>query len=215
MGYYLPVKTRKSRFVEMFGDVSEVCKLSDETELITKGTTPTSLGFSFVDNGINFVKIETFSEDGSLLSNKVAHITEECHMALRRSQLKANDVLFSIAGAIGRVAVVDSRILPANTNQALAVIRLRIGARLIVPYLVEVLKSEVVSRQYMAMKQGVAQLNISLKNIGDFRIPVPPLALQHEFAAFVAEVDKSEFAVRRSLEELQKLYRQQLQEAFG
>ena len=205
----------KSRFVEMFGDETELSKLADETELITKGTTPTSLGFSFVEEGVNFVKIETFCEDGSLLPNKVAHITEECHHALRRSQLKVNDVLFSIAGAIGRVAVVDDRILPANTNQALAIIRLRTDARLIVPYLVEVLKSEVVSRQYMAMKQGVAQLNISLKNIGDFRLPVPPLALQREFAAFVAEVDKSKLTLRETVATLDQLYRAKLQEYFG
>ena len=205
----------KSRFVEMFGDETELSKLADETELITKGTTPTSLGFSFVEEGVNFVKIETFCEDGSLLPNKVAHITEECHHALRRSQLKVNDVLFSIAGAIGRVAVVDDRILPANTNQALAIIRLRTDARLIVPYLVEVLKSEVVSRQYMAMKQGVAQLNISLKNIGDFRLPVPPLALQREFAAFVAEVDKSKLTLRETVVTLDQLYRAKLQKYFG
>lgn len=205
----------KSRFVEMFGDETELSKLADETELITKGTTPTSLGFSFVEEGVNFVKIETFCEDGSLLPNKVAHITEECHHALRRSQLKVNDVLFSIAGAIGRVAVVDDRILPANTNQALAIIRLRTDARLIVPYLVEVLKSEVVSRQYMAMKQGVAQLNISLKNIGDFRLPVPPLALQREFAAFVAEVDKSKLTLRETVATLDQLYRAKLQKYFG
>ena len=47
------------------------------------------------------------------------------------------------------------------------------------------------------------------------RFAIPPIREQREFAAFVAEVDKSKFAVRKSLESYQKLYREQLQEAFG
>jgi hypothetical protein len=49
----------------------------------------------------------------------MAHITQKCHDAFNRSQLKDNDVLFSITGAIGGIAVVDNSIIPANTNQAL------------------------------------------------------------------------------------------------
>ena len=46
-------------------------------------------------------------------------------------------------------------------------------------------------------------------------VMLPPLALQREFAAFVAKVDKLAFAVRGSLETAEKLYRQQLSEAFA
>ena len=42
---------------------------------------------------------------------------------MKRSIIKEGDVLFSIAGTIGRVAVVTNDILPANTNQAIAIIR--------------------------------------------------------------------------------------------
>ena len=73
---------------------------------------------------MNFLKIECFDENGAFIRNKVAHISEECHEKLRRSQLKDGDILFSIAGAIGRVAIVTEEMLPANTNQALAIIRI-------------------------------------------------------------------------------------------
>ena len=46
-------------------------------------------------------------------------------------------------------------------------------------------------------------------------VVVPPLALQREFAAFVAEIDKSKFAVRKRLEKARLLYRAKLQEYFG
>lgn len=84
-------------------------RLSEIAELITKGTTPTTLGYDFQDNGVNFLKIECFSENGDFIKEKVAHISEKCHERLKRSQLRAGDVLFSIAGAIGRVAIVTKK----------------------------------------------------------------------------------------------------------
>ena len=42
-------------------------KLSEIADMITKGTTPTTLGFEFVDDGINFLKIECFAENGVFL----------------------------------------------------------------------------------------------------------------------------------------------------
>ncbi|TQR19936.1 restriction endonuclease subunit S [Psychrobacillus vulpis] len=154
-------------------------KLSEITELITKGTTPTTLGYAFQSTGINFVKIESIDESGTFKSNKLEHISEECNEKLKRSKLKENDILFSIAGAIGKVAVVTKEILPANTNQALAIIRLK-GDVVSIPYLLYFLKSDFVIKQFEKRKQGVAQLNLSLKDIGDLVIKVPEKNIQNK-----------------------------------
>ena len=71
----------------------EWVKLGEIASLITKGTTPTTLGFDFVDEGINFIKIESISEEGSFISNKFNHITSECDNKLSRSRLQKNDLL--------------------------------------------------------------------------------------------------------------------------
>ena len=102
-------------------------RLGDIATLITKGTTPTSVGYTFTDTGVNFVKIESIREDGTFIPDKFAHISDECNTKLKRSQLQENDILFSIAGAIGRTAIVTKDCLPANTNQALAIIRIPQG----------------------------------------------------------------------------------------
>jgi restriction endonuclease S subunit len=107
------------------GEGWPVKRLGDLTDLITKGTTPTSVGHGFVPTGINFIKIEAISGDGHFIKAKLAQITQGCHKALRRSQLKSGDIFFSIAGALGRTAFVTEDIIPANTNQALAIIRLK------------------------------------------------------------------------------------------
>lgn len=149
----------------------ERLRLGNIATVITKGTTPTTLGYDFVSDGINFVKIESIAENGDFLPEKFAHITSECDQKLSRSQLQLNDLLFSIAGAIGRTAIVTDDILPANTNQALAIIRVPEGV-IDYSYLKYVLQSQTVVDQFEKRKQGVAQLNISLKDIGDFEIPI-------------------------------------------
>ncbi len=94
--------------------------LGDITKLITKGTTPKK----FVDDGVNFIKLENF-DNNRIKTDKFMFIPESVHFKeLKRSILKANDILFAIAGAtIGKCAIVDETLLPANTNQALAIIR--------------------------------------------------------------------------------------------
>lgn len=179
----------------------EKVRLGDFATVITKGTTPTSLGYDFIDNGINFVKIESITEDGDFIKDKFAHISDECNEKLNRSKLQENDILFSIAGAIGRVAIVDKSVLPANTNQALAIIRVPEG---IYEYnfLKYILKSPMISKQFEKQKQGVAQINLSLKNISDFEIPVISLEQQKQIS-FV--LDKITDLINKRKEQLKKL----------
>lgn len=203
----------KSQFIEMFGtDEFPVCALSEECDLITKGTTPTTIGFNFTDDGVNFVKIENIDEHGNFNREGMMFISETCHDAMKRSQLKEDDILFSIAGAIGRCAVVSSDILPANINQALAIIRLRNGSVLDRKFVMAALKSDYVIEQYMELKRGVAQLNLSLKNIGDFRVPVPPIDAQKRYVAFVEQSDKSKFELQQAIEKVDNLIKSLIQQ---
>lgn len=68
----------------------ERVRLGDIASLITKGTTPTTLGYDFVDEGVNFVKIESITEDGAFLINKFAHITSECDKKLWRFHITSS-----------------------------------------------------------------------------------------------------------------------------
>ncbi|MCB0737699.1 MAG: restriction endonuclease subunit S, partial [Bacteroidetes bacterium] len=166
----------------------DLVSLSELTEVITKGTTPTSIGFAFEESGINFIKIESITDDGIFLKDKFNYISEKCHQALKRSQLFENDVLFSIAGAFGRSAVVTQDVLPANTNQALSIIRP--NERLLSNYLRAILKSEHILHVIESLKVGVAQYNLSLKQINELQIPLPPLSIQEEIVAEIEGYQK-------------------------
>ena len=189
-------------------------QLGDIAELITKGTTPTTLGYGFQDEGINFLKIECFDENGGLIPEKVAFISDECNEKLRRSQLKAGDVLFSIAGAIGRVAIVTDEMLPANTNQALAIIRISDGD-VYLPYIKLILTSPIVKKQFEKKKQGVAQLNLSLKDINEILIPLPDKNKQIEYAGLFEKLYEVIELRNTQISDLDILTKARFVEMFG
>lgn len=102
----------------------ERIRLKDVTSKITKGTTPTTYGFDFTDTGINFIKAEAISLDGYFDKSKFVFISEEANKYCKRSILEEDDILMSIAGMIlGKTGIIKKEFLPANTNQALGIIR--------------------------------------------------------------------------------------------
>lgn len=142
-------------------------KLNEITSVITKGTTAKK----FINKGIKFIKIEAL--DGrNILNEKCSYITEEEHNGvLKRSILKENDILFAIAGAtIGKCAIVKKENLPANTNQALAIIRLKESINK--EYILKVLESDIMKRYISLNLTAGAQPNLNLAQIGNFKIPI-------------------------------------------
>nr|WP_306287717.1 restriction endonuclease subunit S [Pseudoalteromonas sp. WY3] len=196
-----------------------IVKLGDITEVITKGTTPTSVGFKFIPEGVNFVKVESITSDGRFLPHKFAAISEECNESLKRSQLKEGDVLFSIAGALGRTALVTPDILPANTNQALAIIRLKAGLVIDKHFLLLALTTRVTLDQVEKSKGGVAQQNLSLGQLKGFEIPLPPIPEQKRIVAILdqafADIEQARAKTEQNLKNARELFESYLQQVFS
>jgi type I restriction enzyme S subunit len=188
------------------------------TDLVTKGTTPTSIGHAFVEDGINFVKVESITTTGQFIEEKFAHITPACHAVLGRSQLQAGDILFSIAGALGRTGFVTDDILPANTNQALAIIRLKRDVGLLPKFVLKALETGVVLEQIEKFKGGVAQQNLSLAQVRDFQIALPPLAEQQRIVGLLDEAFEglatAKANAEKNLQNARALFESHLQSAF-
>jgi len=157
------------------------------SDVITKGSTPTSYGFRYIKRGINFVKVENILNGRIARNSIIEFITNEAHKFLKRSQLAENDVLFSIAGTIRRIAIVNQDDLPANINQAIAVIRCPWD--LICPqYLKTVFESPITSPSISKKPRGVGMDNISLEDIKNIVIPLPPLNEQKRIVARIEEL---------------------------
>lgn len=194
-------------------------KLNELALLITKGTTPTSVGFNFTSEGVNFIKVECIAQNGELIKSKFGHIDEECHGALLRSQLVEHDILFSIAGALGRTAIVDSVVLPANTNQALAIIRLKKEVDVVHRYVLLALGSGYVLSQVDKFKGGVAQQNLSLAQIRSFEIPVPPIEEQYQIVTLLdqafAAINQAKANIEQNIQNAKELFQSKLNEIFS
>ena len=197
----------------------EIRRLGDLAEMVTKGTTPTSIGHEFTAQGINFVKVESISLTGQFIEQKFAHINPDCHEALKRSQLKAGDILFSIAGALGRTAIVSDEILPANTNQALAIIRLKFDASVFDQFVLLALQTGFAIEQIEKYKGGAAQQNLSLAQVRDFQIPIPPLAEQKRIVALLDEafagLATAQANAEKNLQNARALFESQLETVFS
>ena len=160
-------------------------RLGDITKTITKGTTPKR----FADKGINFIKTEAF--DGmNINKNKLSFVDKETHNGfLKRSILEENDILFTIAGAtIGKMAIVKKELLPANTNQALAIIRLKDDIN--VHYIKFILKSSFMKKYIKKCIKGSAQPNLNLQQLNDFLVPFPNDEKQKEIMNILERFDK-------------------------
>ncbi len=172
-----------------FSNDWKTATLGNEASLITKGTTPTSIGKAFTDKGINFIKIESLTPEGKLLKHKTAFIDAETHKQLKRSQLCANDILISIAGALGRVAIVSNEIIPANTNQALAIVRLKEDSSLNLKYLFWSLNGDDIKTHIKSINVQAAQANLSLKDVSNFKISLPSIDEQQAIAEVLTDAD--------------------------
>ena len=166
-----------------FTEAWEQCKLGDITSLITKGTTP--LDKSNLGN-VNFIKIESIDESSGEITITQKITYEEHEGYLRRSQLKESDILFSIAGTLGRVTSVKSNILPANTNQALAIIRLKNDE---LQYIKTYLKGKVVSDYIKKNPTIGAQPNLSLEQVGSLKIALPIFDEQKKIGIYFENLD--------------------------
>ena len=137
--------------------------------------------------------------------------TEEHEGRLKRSILKEDDILFSIAGTLGRIGIVKSEILPANTNQALAIVRLKEGN---LSYISTVLEGQTV-KEYIRQNPTVgAQPNLSLKQVSELKISFPTLQEQEEVGNFFNKLNSLIALHQRKLEHLKEQKKGLLQKMF-
>ncbi|WP_288646590.1 restriction endonuclease subunit S [uncultured Lactobacillus sp.] len=158
-------------------------KLEEITSTITKGTTPLDKSGK---GTINFIKVENINPDNNEI-NINSKISKEEHLGrLKRSILQENDILFSIAGTLGRIGIISPDLLPANTNQALAIIRLKEGD---LKFVSTVLKGRTVKKYIRQNPTTGAQPNLSLKQVSNLKIPFPSLQEQTQLGKFFEKTD--------------------------
>ncbi len=163
--------------------------LKEVSELITKGTTPSSVGCEFVKSGINFIKSESISGFKYLNNSIYEHIDLETDRKLKRSRIKAGDLLFSIAGAyLGKIAIVQPRDVPANTNQAVGIVRLK-KDKVNVDYVYYYFSQKHINAYVNKLSSQSSQPNLNLDLLGKLEFDCKDLNAQLKIACILSALD--------------------------
>lgn len=194
----------KSRFYEMFGEIRTFESIDKIFEIIDG------------DRGKNYPKSEDFFEDGHCLFlntknvtkkgfsfQTLQFITEMRDNLLRKGKLERHDIVFTTRGTVGNVAYYDETIPfeHLRINSGMVILRknrIKCNSR----FMIYVLQNEI---NYNREISGTAQPQLPVSKLKKIVLPLPPLALQNQFADFVAEVDKSQLAGQMVLKLWRKL----------
>ena len=159
-----------------------------------------------MDSGIPFLRVENLTDLGEIDMADVLAIGPATHRILGRSQLRVGDVLISIAGTIGRTAVIGAKHVPANCNQALALVR-PISTLIMSEFLRAFLSSQVGQRSMLARSVQLAQANLSLGQIANTLVLVPSLDEQQRISETLGSIDHRWREDARALHKLRLLKR--------
>lgn len=188
----------KARFVEMFGDPIQNEKCWETKSLFDLGYCKNGMNFHKGDHGVEIHCLGV----GDFKDRSTIHEVENLpFVALNESPdpdylLQDGDIVFVRSNGNKELVGRCLAIYPANVPVTYSgfCIRYRLTSEeASVAYLLRVLKADSV-RKKMAGRGANIQ-NLNQQTLSQLAIPLPPLSLQNQFAAFVAEVDKSKLFV--------------------
>ena len=211
----------KARFVEMFGDPllnpmnwkeEKLEEIADIVSGITKGRKVQSTDLYEVPYmAVSNVK------DGYIDWTTVKTILAT-QAEIDQYRLLPNDVLMTEGGdpdKLGRGAIIHEP--PSDCIHQNHIFRVRLNQSRITPeFMGQYLQHQKAKRYFLGCaKQTTGIASINMKQLRALPMLMPPIGLQREFAAFVAQIDKSKSVIQKSLDETQILFDSLMQKYFG
>lgn len=203
----------KSRFVEMFGDISinnlnwNVYPLG-ELCTIVRGGSPRPIE-KYLGGNVPWIKIgDATDEDSIYLNSTKEHIIEE---GIKKSRLiKKGSLIFANCGvSLGFARIINFDGCIHDGWLAME----DIDERLDKVFLLQSLNF--MTDNFRKIAPAGTQPNLNTSIMKSYKQIVPPVCLQKEYVVFLAQIDKSKLAVQKSLEKLETLKKSLMQEYFG
>ena len=184
----------KSQFIEMFTNNDfEMVPLGDLCDKISDGSHNPPKGIE--NSKYLMISSKNVFKDHLDLTD-VRYLTEDdFEVENKRTNVKANDVLLTIVGTIGRTYLVKGD--EGNLVMQRSVAVLTPNSRVTPLFLMFYLHSD---KNLEKEGRGNAQKGIYLKQLSQYEIKVPSIDLQKQFEAIYLQADKSEFELRKSIE---------------
>ena len=204
----------KARFVEMFGETQY-----PRTALIKLIIEGASLSYGIivpgdnVEDGVPMIRPSDFKHDNLCLDN-VYRVAPEIEVKYTRTRLLGDEILVQVIGQPGQIMLADDRCKGMNVTRNLAVVRPNCN-RINRNYLKIYMQTQEAQAFMLGETKQSTLKQLPLSKLKALEIPVPPMALQEQFAAFFEQTNKSKLSIQQSLDKLETLKKALMQEYFG
>ena len=167
----------------------------------------------YVDAGIRVIRITNvqkgFIEDADPQYYPVSEQKE-----IEKYMLQEGDLLMSLTGNVGRVALLGADMLPAALNQRVACLRIKESAIIYKPFLFHLLNSDYFESKCILSSKGVAQKNMSTEWLKDYSIPLFPMEQQIEIASIFDKINAIIASRKEQVQNLDQLVKSRFIELF-
>ena len=132
-------------------------------------------------------------------------VTEEDYAErTRRSEVLPNDIILSREGTVGVLALVDEG-MRLCMGQRLVQLRVN-DSQLDPPFLLNLLLHNLAPERLSRLMAGSTSKHLNVKELRKLPVLLPPLYIQHRFAAIVESVEQQKASQRTHLAELDTLF---------
>lgn len=170
-------------------------------------------GYSFksqdyVNNGIRIMRI-TNVQKGYIEDLKPVYYPMKTCNELNKYMLKKDDILISLTGNVGRVALIEEKLLPAFLNQRVGCLRIIDNEKVYPKFLYNLLNSEEFENNCIYSSKGIAQLNLSTEWLKGYEINLPSLEEQKKISNKLNIVTSVIENRKKQLEKINELVKSQ------
>lgn len=202
----------KSRFIELFGEPQRNPHGYKHTKLSDIAT---------YYNGLTY-KPENVAAEGTIVlrSSNIQNSQLDFSDTVRvdcaikeRLMVQKNDILMCSRNGstklVGKVALIKDIQEPMSFGAFMMIIRSHYFGYLMTYFQMDAFRQQIKTGATTTINQ------ITRRMLDDVTIPLPPMSLVDQFAAFVKQTDKSKFEIKQSLEKLELLKKTLMQKYFG
>lgn len=179
----------QERYDEITRRLSQNTVKLGDIATIKGGATPLGSNYLKGSEGVPFFRVQNVGDFGLILDDLV-YIPRSIHEGeLKRSQIRPKDILFTITGRLGSVAVVPDSIPEGNINQHIVRIRIKddYAADFIPEFVAIYLNSPVIKELIEREQYGTTRTALDYPTIENFRIPKIPVDVQNEMVQDLRE----------------------------
>ena len=187
----------KSQFIEMFGNCLQVEKLSSLCDTFLDGDWIESKDQS--DEGIRLV--QTGNVGNGIFKNKeekCRFISDKTFDRLHCTEIFSGDILVSrLPDPIGRACMIPNGLGRMITAVDCSIIRLK--ESILPDFFIAYTMTPTYRAQINEVTTGTTRRRVSRANLGNVKVPVPPMEQQQQFVSIAHQADKSKLLHRTSI----------------